>query len=43
MKTKDLDFAFFRHIERTSTLVFLIELAPYQDRDPYEEFLMLRR
>lgn len=42
-ENKGLGFAFLRHIERTSALVFLIELAPHQDRDPYEEFLMLRR
>jgi GTP-binding protein len=40
---RGLGLAFLRHIERTSTLVFLIELAPYQDRDPYAEFVMLRR
>ncbi len=40
---KGLGFAFLRHIERTSTLVYLIELAPYQDRDPFTEFLMLRK
>jgi GTP-binding protein len=40
---RGLGLAFLRHIERTSTLVFLIELAPYQTRDPYEEFLMLRK
>lgn len=40
---KGLGFAFLRHIERTSTLVYLIELAPYQDRDPFEEFLMLQK
>jgi len=42
-ENRGLGFAFLRHIERTSFLVFLIELAPYQDRDPFEEFLMLRR
>lgn len=42
-ENKGLGFEFLRHIERTSMLVFLIELAPYQDRDPFEEFLMLRR
>ncbi len=42
-KNRGLGFAFLRHIERTSALVFLIELAPYQERDPFEEFLMLRR
>jgi GTP-binding protein len=40
---RGLGLSFLRHIERTSTLVYLIELAPYQDRDPFEEFLMLRR
>ena len=40
---RGLGFAFLRHIERTSALVFLIELAPYQERDPFEEFLMLRK
>lgn len=42
-ENRGLGFAFLRHIERTSALVYLIELAPYQDRNPYEEFLMLRR
>ncbi|MDE3045426.1 MAG: GTPase ObgE [Verrucomicrobiota bacterium] len=40
---RGLGLAFLRHIERTSTLVYLIELAPHQERDPFEEFLMLRR
>lgn len=42
-ENKGLGFAFLRHIERTSSLVYLIELAAYQDRDPFEEFLTLRR
>ncbi len=42
-ENRGLGFAFLRHIERTSALVYLIELAPHQERDPFEEFLMLRR
>ncbi|MES2273266.1 MAG: GTPase ObgE [Chlamydiota bacterium] len=42
-ENKGLGLAFLKHIERTSALVYLIELAPWQDRDPFEEFLMLRR
>ncbi|HSX25729.1 MAG TPA: GTPase ObgE [Chlamydiales bacterium] len=42
-ENKGLGFAFLRHIERSSTLVYLIELAPHEERDPFEEFLMLRR
>lgn len=40
---RGLGLAFLRHIERSSTLIFLIELSPWEDnRDPFEEFLMLR-
>lgn len=42
-ENKGLGFEFLRHIERTSSLVYLIGLAPYENRDPFEEFLMLRR
>lgn len=40
---KGLGLAFLRHIERTSAIVYLIELAPHQDRDPFAEFEMLRK
>ena len=40
---KGLGISFLKHIERTSCLLYIIELAPYQDRDPFEEFLLLRR
>lgn len=39
---RGLGFSFLRHIERTSALVFLIELAPDEERDPFAEFEMLR-
>jgi len=40
---RGLGLSFLRHIERTEALVYCLELAPYQERDPFEEFLMLRR
>lgn len=40
---KGLGISFLKHVERTSVLIFMLELAPYQERDPFEEFLMLRR
>jgi GTPase len=40
---KGLGFSFLKHVERTSILIFMIELAPFQGRDPFEEFEMLRR
>ena len=42
-ENKGLGFSFLRHIERTSALVYVIELAPHQNRDPFEEFVMLRK
>lgn len=40
---KGLGLSFLKHIERTSALVFVIELAPDEERDPFEEFVMLQR
>src|SRR3989344_144146 len=40
---RGLGLSFLRHIERTSTLVYLIGLAPYEERDPLEELFMLRK
>lgn len=40
---RGLGLSFLRHIERTNALVYLIELAPHQDRDPFGEFLLLRK
>jgi GTP-binding protein len=42
-ENKGLGLSFLRHIERTSTLVYVIELSPYEEtRDPLKEFEMLR-
>lgn len=40
---KGLGLAFLKHIERTLALVYVIEVAPWQERDPYEELMMLRK
>ncbi len=42
-ENRGLGISFLKHVERTSILIFLMELAPYEERDPFEEFLMLRR
>ena len=42
-QNKGLGLSFLRHIERSTALIFLIELAPNQERDPFAEFQILLR
>lgn len=39
---KGLGLSFLKHIERTSALIYVLEIAPWEERDPYEEFMMLQ-
>jgi GTPase len=41
-QNKGLGIAFLRHIERSSVLIFVIDVSGFEGRDPLDDFLVLR-
>lgn len=41
-KNRGLGLSFLKHVERTSALLFVIDISGFEGRDPMDDFLMLR-